>query len=165
MTISDSEVLAAIEAHGSQRVMACVDCEATIPIVTCSKRCGECRKARALEKARAQYQKHKHKIAGRHKERYSDNPDKYRGYHYKHRYGLTREQVAEMHERQGRACKICRTPVPLTGESRTKLAVVDHCHATGRVRGLLCHPCNLLLGGAKDSPAVLLAAIEYLEAA
>jgi hypothetical protein len=39
---------------------------------------------------------------------------------------------------------------------------VDHCHETGRIRGMLCHPCNLLLGVASDCPDLLGKAIVYL---
>jgi len=40
--------------------------------------------------------------------------------------------------------------------------VVDHNHATGKVRALLCHNCNLTLGRAKDNPNILLSCIDYL---
>lgn len=147
------------------RQMACTGCGVAIQVVTCSTRCQPCRQEAFRSAKRAQYQKHKDKIATRHKGRYADNPDKYRGYHYKHRYGMTREQVEAMHAAQGKACAICEKPIPLTGESRTKLAVVDHCHSSGKVRGLLCQPCNMLLGNASDRPEVLRAAITYLERA
>ena len=39
----------------------------------------------------------------------------------------------------------------------------DHCHRTGRVRGILCRECNLLLGHARDDTNVLKAAIDYLD--
>ena len=39
---------------------------------------------------------------------------------------------------------------------------VDHCHASGRVRGLLCHPCNAALGFMRDDPVIAAAATEYL---
>ena len=56
-------------------------------------------------------------------------------------------------EQQGR-CKIC-LEIP-------SVLNVDHSHATGEVRGLLCSGCNTGLGFFKDSPSRLLAAIEYL---
>src|SRR4051812_12621786 len=58
-------------------------------------------------------------------------------------YGLEKGQYAELYEFQGGHCALCRRA---TGASR-KLSV-DHDHATGRVRGLLCRPCNTLLGHA-----------------
>lgn len=50
-------------------------------------------------------------------------------------------------------CEIC--------ERRTRLDQ-DHCHSTGKLRGLICRSCNLVLGHAKDSPEILTEAIEYL---
>lgn len=57
------------------------------------------------------------------------------------RYGISLEEYEAMVERQGGACAIC-------GSVR-KLAI-DHCHETGRVRGLLCYPCNIKLSGMED---------------
>jgi len=75
-------------------------------------------------------------------------------------YRVTYEQYAALVLQQQGRCAIC-------GEVETIRAqlVVDHCHATGKVRGLLCTPCNLLLGIAKDDTARLHAAAAYLEAA
>jgi hypothetical protein len=73
------------------------------------------------------------------------------------RYGLSVEDYARMLERQGCACAICRTKDP-----GARSWHVDHDHATGVVRGLLCHRCNLMLGHAKDSPSVLEAGAGYL---
>lgn len=61
-----------------------------------------------------------------------------------------------MLESQGSCCVICRDPF---GQP-----YVDHNHATGAVRALLCQKCNTLLGMARESPIILSAAIGYLEA-
>ena len=60
-------------------------------------------------------------------------------------------------EAQGRVCAICGR-----GESVIKRWVIDHCHDSGVVRGVLCYRCNHLLGCATDDPAILQNAIEYL---
>lgn len=83
-------------------------------------------------------------------------------------YGITFEQYEEMWERQGRACALCTTPLVLAGSAGQKrggIANVDHCHATGKVRGLLCNWCNRGLGLFKDNPAVLVKASAYLKGA
>lgn len=149
--------------HESQKLKACMDCGGHFPVSTCRRRCDPCQRAHAKKCVRATYQRNKHKIAGRHKERYSEAPEKYRGYHYKHRYGVTREQVAEMYQAQGGRCAICARETPLTGVKRAELVAVDHCHSTKKVRGLLCRSCNLMLGNSGDSVKVLRAGIAYLE--
>lgn len=70
-------------------------------------------------------------------------------------YGLTIEEFEAMRLRQAGACCICGI-VP-DGNLN-----VDHCHRTGHVRGLLCGNCNRMIGLAKDSPAVLSSAAEYI---
>lgn len=72
-------------------------------------------------------------------------------------YGLTIERFNEMRAEQGDACALCGKPL---GEM---LPRVDHCHATGKVRGLVHHRCNLLLGMAEEGTELLRAAIAYLE--
>ena len=74
----------------------------------------------------------------------------------KRSYGLTVAEVEAMYEEQGGLCRICRTP---TGEALN----IDHCHATGKVRGLLCRRCNTLLGSASDDVLLLQACINYLQ--
>ena len=74
------------------------------------------------------------------------------------RYGITDEEYAAMLEAQGGACAICRTD-----EWGSAGPNVDHDHATGEVRGLLCKPCNVGIGEMDDDPARLRAAAEYIE--
>jgi hypothetical protein len=64
---------------------------------------------------------------------------------------------------QDRLCAICgsRENRKINGKYATELSI-DHCHRTGKVRGLLCHCCNLALGLFKDNPALLEKAASYL---
>lgn len=72
------------------------------------------------------------------------------------RRGLTLAEYAAIALAQGGLCAICR------GKPNVLGLVVDHCHASGRRRGLLCARCNSVLGFAKDSTDILRAAVEYL---
>ncbi len=57
-----------------------------------------------------------------------------------HSYGINQAQYDEIYTRQNGRCAMCQV------ELSTVKANVDHCHKTGRVRGILCHPCNIGLG-------------------
>jgi hypothetical protein len=73
------------------------------------------------------------------------------------RYGIELGDYDRLYRGQSGVCAICRRA---TG--RTRRLSVDHDHKTGEVRGLLCRPCNDVLGLARDDPAFFLRAIEYL---
>jgi hypothetical protein len=77
----------------------------------------------------------------------------------KRTYGIDAEQYDALLSAQGFKCLICSTETP-GGKGHFH---VDHCHADGRIRGLLCHNCNVGLGNFKDNPATLTRAIEYLK--
>lgn len=77
-------------------------------------------------------------------------------------YGVTEQWYAETLAAQGTQCAICGGTKP---GGRYKVFHIDHDHATGRIRGLLCSGCNHLLGQARDSVAILGAAIGYLQKA
>lgn len=70
-------------------------------------------------------------------------------------YGLSLDSYEEMLKKQDFKCKICNK------QNKSVLAV-DHDHKTGRIRGLLCFSCNVILGNAKDDEKILLKSIEYL---
>lgn len=79
--------------------------------------------------------------------------------HIKDTYGITADEYQAIYDYQGGKCAICRRA---TG-ARKRLSV-DHCHATGRVRGTLCTTCNkYVLGHARDDIAFFERAIEYLK--
>lgn len=92
-----------------------------------------------------------------------DNPEEHkkrtRSYHLKAKYGITQDDYEAMLAAQDNCCAICRSPEP----NHFRGWNIDHCHAGGQVRGVLCHHCNLMLGNARDNPALLLAAADYLK--
>jgi hypothetical protein len=77
-----------------------------------------------------------------------------RTYHLKRRYGITAEQADVMLAQQGGLCAICR---------RAPAEHVDHDHATGQVRQLLCFNCNGGLGQFRDDPLALREAARYVQ--
>lgn len=77
----------------------------------------------------------------------------------KRKYGITPEQYDDLLAAQGGVCAICGDP---SEDSRGYRMHVDHCHDTGRVRGILCGPCNRGLGNFEDDVDRLLAAVAYL---
>ncbi len=88
----------------------------------------------------------------------------------KSRYGLTRVERDAMLNSQGGKCKACSTSIsfdPGDGSSNGSRdsAVVDHCHSSNRVRGILCRQCNIALGNVQDNVQTLLKLVEYLRCA
>ena len=73
------------------------------------------------------------------------------------KYGISLEDYDRMFEKQNGNCKTCGLP-----EINQRLAV-DHCHETGKVRGLLCSRCNLVLGRVEENTETLWNMIEYLK--
>lgn len=65
-----------------------------------------------------------------------------RKWQIKTRYGLTADQVEELRTSQSGACAVCKKEL--------KKFHIDHDHNTGKVRGLLCHRCNVMIGGWDD---------------
>lgn len=79
-------------------------------------------------------------------------------------FGITLDDYESMLDGQNSVCAICGKPES-TIHSVTKQVqnmAVDHCHETGKIRGLLCSKCNTGLGSFKDSKKLLQAAINYL---
>lgn len=102
---------------------------------------------------RQYYQQNKERLAEQRRARGST----YRkGEHFKARYGITREDYDLMLEGQGGTCAICGSP------PKANRLHVDHDHATGRVRGLLCTKCNTSLHYI-ELPSWLDSALAYLK--
>ena len=71
----------------------------------------------------------------------------------KHGYSIDQKEYNNFLLIQNNRCAICKEEKDL---------VIDHCHKTGKVRGLLCNTCNVGLGMLKDSPDIIRAASQYL---
>lgn len=135
-----------------------------------SGRCRDCqredaatKRARTLESNRARSRKYHHSARGQETARKKyENGGKRRllDKQLLALYGINFHDWALMYEWQRGVCPICINK--LTFDRNTH---VDHCHDTGKVRGLLCHHCNLLLGHIRGDRAVTVQrAIQYLEA-
>jgi len=80
------------------------------------------------------------------------------------KYGLTVEQYKAMLHAQGGTCAVCHKP-ETSKDYRyglTRDLAVDHCHRTGKVRGLCCFKCNRAMGLLGDDPDLIEAAVIYL---
>lgn len=97
------------------------------------------------------------------------NPEKHLHVQRKSRlkkYGLTPEDYAQKLIAQNNSCEICGTKEAggrTYKHTRWVAFSVDHCHATGKVRGLLCRSCNTMLGLLQDNVDLATRAINYLE--
>jgi hypothetical protein len=78
--------------------------------------------------------------------------------YFTHKYGISLDYYKEMLTKQNNTCAICKE----NNLGENDWFCVDHCHATGKVRGLLCHHCNRALGCLKDRVDYFESAIDYL---
>jgi hypothetical protein len=87
----------------------------------------------------------------------------------KKNYGLTLDEFKAMLHSQGNACAICKEAFEhefwRKPNRMRRRGVVDHCHETGVVRGVLCNLCNVTLGSSRDDSQILRLAALYLEQA
>ena len=108
------------------------------------------------------YLKNREKVIARSKKWAEENKERkqqiVRSSHIKRKYGITLEQEQEIKNAQNNQCPICKSGL---GEGHK--THIDHCHTTGRVRGILCHACNVLLGHARESVDILQSAQAYLK--
>lgn len=77
------------------------------------------------------------------------------------KYGISHEQRDRLLAVQGGVCAVCSRALTKFGSGSTH-ACIDHCHSTGKVRGILCGGCNKGLGHFRDNPESLARAAEYL---
>lgn len=79
-------------------------------------------------------------------------------YTLKHKYGISSDEYERIFEYQNGACAVC-----FWKQTEDEILRLDHDHGTGKIRGLLCHQCNVSIGLMKDSAAILRNAAEYVE--
>lgn len=123
--------------------------------------CRDCRIAVTKESHSKEESKKKHAIW--YNEKYVSRE---RNARYMKVYGITLDQYNQMSIDQNHLCLICKQPETSQNNRRkdgTYNLAVDHCHQTGKVRGLLCGNCNTGLGFLKDSTELLQSAIQYLK--
>tara|TARA_R110000772_G_scaffold2311_11_gene8024 strand:- start:5908 stop:6441 length:534 start_codon:yes stop_codon:yes gene_type:complete len=155
---------------------ACDKCENTKRYVS-NYNCVSCQNNKTNKYAKTDTAKNRHKIyiSGRLDERkaaqkkyqatykgqahtkdyYKNNKDKYRDSTLKRTYGISLAEYNDMLKAQDNTCAIC------DGTSKKNLHV-DHDHATGEVRGLLCHGCNTALGLLNESKDTMRKMVNYI---
>jgi hypothetical protein len=89
--------------------------------------------------------------------------EKNRNIYYKKRYGIDLQEYNQLLISQNNKCAICKIDENEIKHGRNTYFAVDHCHKTGKVRGLLCYKCNSVLGFVNDNIDNLVNAIKYLE--
>ena len=102
--------------------------------------------------------------------RYKNNLEKYKQYResrknqirensLKNNFGINLEEYNNMLEKQNHCCDICG----LHKSNFIRHLAVDHCHSTGKIRGLLCVNCNLAIGNFRDDITLIKKAINYIQ--
>lgn len=80
------------------------------------------------------------------------------------KYGITKNEYLNLIDKQENKCAICGNAEINRGRGgKIKNLAVDHCHETGKVRGLLCLGCNTALGNIKENKETLKKMLQYLE--
>jgi len=90
-----------------------------------------------------------------------ENKDKRRIISRRHllkKYNLTENDYDDMLEKQNYECLICHTKV----DGLKEVLHIDHCHKTGKIRGLLCRCCNVAIGLIKEDITIAYAIIDYI---
>ena len=124
-----------------------------------SYRCKQCDKKR-----RDDYnKKYGEKAAAARKVYYDLNKDRIRSQILLKHYGIDSKEYDRLLCLQGEVCAICKQPEVCKRRGKILPLSVDHDHATGKVRGLLCTICNRGLGCFKDSPELLRSAAAYAD--
>jgi DNA repair exonuclease SbcCD ATPase subunit len=114
------------------------------------------------EQERRYRERHKERLMLEARDRRVVTRDQRAAMRRKTRYGLTPEDFESRWLAQGGRCPVCGVELARDHKLGNGHAV-DHCHTTGKVRGVICRRCNIGLGYFNDTPAFLRAAADYLE--
>ena len=107
-------------------------------------------------RVKAYRERNKEYIKARNREWNAANKPKQFEYDLRKHFGIEPEDYARLLHAQGRKCAACGDSLAMDKKTH-----VDHCHSTGRVRGILCHHCNTALGLVMESEGRLLALVRY----
>lgn len=91
------------------------------------------------------------------------NRNSYRDKSLRASFGISLAEYEEMLASQGNVCGACGGAETDTHYGKLRRMAVDHCHTSGRIRGILCGSCNKGIGHFKDDPVLLRKAADYLE--
>jgi hypothetical protein len=94
-----------------------------------------------------------HKQAEANRQKQPDVKARQRNWRLKKKYGITESEYQERLVQQQNVCAICKRSEPLR---------IDHNHTTGKIRGLLCHACNVAIGFLGEDPIRIYALLDYL---
>lgn len=107
----------------------------------------------------AHYQKYREQYIRRSREWRKKYPERVKEYGIKYRHGISLKDYKNMLKQQNGKCAICGK---LQSDFKQKF-IVDHCHKTNKIRGLLCCRCNTLLGRIENIPDNFKRLLEYME--
>lgn len=79
----------------------------------------------------------------------------------KRTYGIGLEEYHRLLQEQNGCCAVCKTAA--TASKKSRRLCIDHDHDSGKVRGLVCDRCNMLLGKSTEMLDILKSAVQYLE--
>jgi hypothetical protein len=112
---------------------------------------------KAKQHSKTIYYKDRKKALAINRSWYDNNKDKAKHSYLQRKYGMTFSEYNSLLQQQSGVCAIC-----FTKEVLDKSLIVDHCHQTGKVRGLLCDKCNFAIGLLKDNPETIMSAFNYI---
>lgn len=112
---------------------------------------------------RAYNTKNPHKVSENNKKyKKKNNGRNYKNSFFKCTYGISLEDYEYLQKSQGNVCAICGKEETATNQYGVKNLSVDHDHATGQVRGLLCSKCNMALGLLNEDVFIMNKMISYI---